>query len=206
MAKRIDFVTALVALLLIGVIDPVRAEDEGPVDQSQFLDKSAAAPAAPAAPAATAPNAAAGQPSASRTTEVQVPSAPKQLFSTPTPTAAPSGDASLEELLTLRDPFRRMINVESDVNVKLLSELEQYPVEEFKLVGVMTGPRKTRAMLRAPSGSTHFVSLNQKIGTRKGRVKRITPDYIEVTERSVNILGREELSTAKIELAPEFQQ
>jgi Tfp pilus assembly protein PilP len=111
----------------------------------------------------------------------------------------------LDDLLKIRDPFRRVIKVDEKSDTRTLSELEQFPIEEFKMVGVITGPKRIRAMLRSPNGGTHFVAINQKVGTRNGRVVRITSDYVEVVEKISNILGRTETVTQKIEISPEFQ-
>ena len=94
------------------------------------------------------------------------------------------------EYLKLRDPFRRPIGERGRQDVR--SELEQGAVSDFKLVGVLTGPVRLRAMVQAPSGKTFFVSKNMKIGQRDGRIRRITVDSIVVREKVVNILGQEE--------------
>lgn len=109
--------------------------------------------------------------------------------------------ATLEELLKLRDPFKRVIQV-SDPSIDLadLPELERTPVEDLKLIGVITGPKKLKALLKTPSGSTLFVSINQSVGTRKGKVSRITSNFVEVQERVKNLLGREDIVIAKIPL------
>jgi hypothetical protein len=121
------------------------------------------------------------------------------------PITASDISITLDDLLKIRDPFRRVIKVDEKSDTRTLSELEQFPIEEFKMVGVITGPKRIRAMLRSPNGGTHFVAINQKVGTRNGRVVRITSDYVEVVEKISNILGRTETVTQKIEISPEFQ-
>jgi Tfp pilus assembly protein PilP len=105
-----------------------------------------------------------------------------------------------EEAFLLRDPFRRPIQ---EVQQRELTELERFPTTDFKMLAVVTGPRRLRAMILAPDGKTHFVSTDEKIGTRDGVVKNITHDSIEVAERIVNAIGQEERVTVAIYLDKE---
>jgi Tfp pilus assembly protein PilP len=70
--------------------------------------------------------------------------------------------------------------------------LESYEVSEFKMVGVLTGPHQTRAMILDPTGASHFVGLNAKIGTHDGKVIQIFGDRIRVREKIENYSGRTE--------------
>jgi Tfp pilus assembly protein PilP len=89
-----------------------------------------------------------------------------------------------------RDPFRKpSAPGNPDLN---RSDLESYPAEGFKMVGVVTGFNKLRAMVSAPNGKTYFVSEKMKIGVRKGYIRKITADQILVREKIVNVLGEEE--------------
>jgi hypothetical protein len=72
------------------------------------------------------------------------------------------------------------------------SDLELYTLDQLKLLAVMTGPKRLRAMVLAPNGKTYLVWENMKIGMRKGVVRRITPDAVHVREQVVNVLGQEE--------------
>lgn len=117
--------------------------------------------------------------------------------------APPASDSSnvVNDALKLRDPFKRPI-IESAQAIPR-TELELFAVEQYKMVGVVTGPTKMRAMVVAPNGKTYFVSENMKMGTRKGLVRKITPDGIQVRERIVNVLGKEENVDAEIRLGAE---
>lgn len=109
--------------------------------------------------------------------------------------ATPFGD----DLLKLRDPFR-MPTIEA-LKETLKSELERYPVESFKLVGVLTGPERYKALVLAPDGKTYFVSENAKIGVRGGTVKQILADLVKVKEKFVNVVGQEETVEIEIRLS-----
>ena len=102
------------------------------------------------------------------------------------------------DLLNLRDPFKMpQIVVESMVP---RTELEAFPIHEFSMQGVVSGPGEVKAMLKGPNGKTYFVSHNQPIGTRGGRVTAITAQSIEVKERIVNVLGQQEEVKTTIQL------
>ena len=101
-----------------------------------------------------------------------------------------------EELLKLRDPFKRPQKMIAHAQPK--SELEMYSVADFKLLGVVTGPEKIKAMILAPNGKTYFVAENQKLGDKKGIIKKITSDKVQVVEKAANLLAVEETVTSEI--------
>ncbi len=105
------------------------------------------------------------------------------------------------EVLQLRDPFKRPFLPVLGSGPK--SELERFPIEQFKMIGVVTGPDKVRAMLYGPNGKTYFVAKSMKIGIRSGVINRITPDGVHVRERVINVLGQVESVENVIPLVPE---
>lgn len=108
----------------------------------------------------------------------------------------------LEEALTLRDPFKRPDSAQSGAET-LLSDLERYPTEQFKLVGIITGPSRLRAIIQDPTGKTHFVAERMRIGTRRGIIRKIRTDAVIVREKMVNVLGKEEAADSEIRLPDE---
>jgi Tfp pilus assembly protein PilP len=103
-----------------------------------------------------------------------------------------------QEVLTMRDPFRRP-RVASGPTVAI-SDLELHPLHSYLLTGIMTGPNRIRGMVRAPDGKTHFVSESDKIGNRRGVIKQITPTAVVVQETVVNVLGEEELTVTELKI------
>lgn len=100
---------------------------------------------------------------------------------------------TMENSISLRDPFRRPTPAGGQaVADARIPELERYELDKLKLVGVITGPRKPKAMVTTPSGKMHIVAENATIGVRHGRIKKIAPGMIEVEEKVVNLLGQEE--------------
>lgn len=112
------------------------------------------------------------------------------------PNAPLSEDApfTLESAMTLRDPFRRP-ELKTAMAIDeggLIPELERYELDKFKLVGVITGAKKNKALLTAPNGKMHVVSDKTVLGNRRGYIKRILPGMIVIEEKVVNLLGQEE--------------
>lgn len=107
--------------------------------------------------------------------------------------------AGIQDYLKFRDPFKQPETQKS--STEQLTDLEKYPVSEFKLTGVMTGPKKMRAMILAPDGKTHFVSEKMKIGNKNGIIAKITTKSLVVKEKLVNALGEEELIETEMSMA-----
>jgi len=108
-----------------------------------------------------------------------------------------------KDLLTQRDPFKMP---EIPKNTATVSELEMYPVEQFKLIGVLEGLNGLSAMVVSPNGKTYFVKKGMVMGTQKGTIRKITDDALIVRERVKNVLGDLESVDTSITLPPESKQ
>jgi len=110
-----------------------------------------------------------------------------------------------DTMLKQRDPFKRppiKMGVEGPK-----SELQAFPVEQFKLVGVMTGDSgRMKAMLEGPNKKTYFVQEKMFIGIRNGFIQKITDTAVIVREKIVNVLGQEEAVNSEILLPVEANQ
>lgn len=105
------------------------------------------------------------------------------------------------ERLNMRDPFKM-----PEIPIEKLSprtELERLPLESYKLIGILTGPERMKAMLQTSEGRTYFAMERMKIGLNGGVILKITSDGIIVREKMINILGQEEITDIDIQLAPE---
>lgn len=105
---------------------------------------------------------------------------------------------SMDEMLKLRDPFKRPDIELSKGTPK--TELEYFNLDAFKMVAVLTGPTRMRAILQVPDGRSFIVQTGQKIGTRNGVIRQIEDDVIRVRERIINVLGKEENVDSEITL------
>jgi Tfp pilus assembly protein PilP len=105
-----------------------------------------------------------------------------------------------EAARTTRDPFKRFPNDDSDQSVP---ELERHAAEKYRLVGLIRGMPRLRAMVASPSGKTHFVAEGMRVGNRKGRVLRIRDGELVIREKVINPLGEEEAVDIRLMLNPE---
>jgi type IV pilus assembly protein PilP len=167
-----------------------------------------AAGAADSAPANPAPKPADHPPAAASAPVPAAPMASKAL-ATPAIPAASNPDETLQnqaveepsasvDLLKVRDPFKKPESVVEATTPK--SDLESYASQQFILLGVITGPKRMRAMLQAPNGKTYFVKKGDHIGQRQGVIDRIVPNRVIVQEKIVNILGQAENITTEIRM------
>ena len=96
---------------------------------------------------------------------------------------------TISDFKKFRDPFKAP-NIEAIEDQR--SDLEKISVNEFKLVAVMTGPVRMRAMISGPTGKTYTVAQSTPIGLREGKVIKITTQSVVVREKIVNPLGETE--------------
>lgn len=109
---------------------------------------------------------------------------------------------TLENSGRMRDPFRHYIPKVRTAEAKV-SEADTVAVEQLKLVGVITGTKKNKALIALPSGKMQIFADGAHIGARHGVIRKITRDAVYVEERVLNVLGEEEKLQAKIEFGPE---
>jgi Tfp pilus assembly protein PilP len=121
---------------------------------------------------------------------------------TPSPLRAESIPAA-ERFTKMRDPFVLPDGAQPVVNGVPKSDLERFPVDQFKLVGVITGPTRLRALLLSPEGKSFFVAENMKIGIKNGSIRKITTAMVVVREKVMNVIGQEENVDSEIRLAPD---
>lgn len=109
-------------------------------------------------------------------------------------------DPELQKIIQMRDPFKQLPGIFTVEEEEPPTELESYSLGQLKLKGVVTGPDRLKAMIVVPGGETFFVGINEKIGTRKGRVYQIKSDRVIVIEKIRNLLGEEESVLSEIQM------
>lgn len=108
----------------------------------------------------------------------------------PAATNAEKSRRSARDYLNFRDPFLKPSEEELFETDK--PPLQIYGVSEFKLRGVLSGPLRKRAMVEAPDGKTYLVAERMIMGTRNGKVRRITTRSIIIEEQVLNPVGEPE--------------
>lgn len=100
-----------------------------------------------------------------------------------------------------RDPFMPIIiKEEKKALAGIKAPLERYPVNEFKMTGVVWGGLGYHAMLEGPDGKGYFVRVGTKIGPNQGVVKKITQSSMIVEEKYKDPQGEVNRKEIVIEL------
>jgi len=100
-----------------------------------------------------------------------------------------------------RDPFTPIIiKEEKKSQAGAKAPLERYPINEFKLVGVVWGGLGYHAMLEGPDGKGYFIRQGTKIGPNQGVVKKITQTTMVIEEKYKDPLGEINRKEIVIEL------
>lgn len=91
-----------------------------------------------------------------------------------------------------RDPFRTYFSeIESEeVARDKLTELQQYELDQLKLVAVVVGTATPKAMLEDPTGKGHVVKNGTLVGKHWGQVKHIRRGEIIIQEEFRDFTGR----------------
>lgn len=92
-----------------------------------------------------------------------------------------------------RDPFAPII-VRDEKKEKALaaSPLERFPLNEFKLSGIVWGGFGYNAIMEGPDGKGYFVRVGTIIGQNRGVIRKITKDAIVIEEKFKNYMGETE--------------
>jgi len=108
----------------------------------------------------------------------------------------------MEKLSKIRDPFKAPKLVTEDLKNKSDS-LEHYPLVSLKVVGILTGPDRFRALIAAPDGKTFSVGERTKIGQSSGVIRKILDDKIVVQEKSIDLVGKTVFEDTELPLIAE---
>jgi type IV pilus assembly protein PilP len=100
-----------------------------------------------------------------------------------------------------RDPFTSIIIKEEKKTLAgTKAPLERYPINEFKLVGVVWGGLGYHAMLEGPDGKGYFIRQGTKIGPNQGVVKKVTQTTMVIEEKFKDPQGEMNRKEIVIEL------
>ena len=100
-----------------------------------------------------------------------------------------------------RDPFTSIVIREEKKSLAgSKAPLERYPINEFKLVGVVWGGLGYHAMLEGPDGKGYLIRQGTKIGPNQGVVKKITQTTMIIEEKYKDPLGETNRKEIVIEL------
>ena len=144
---------------------------------------------APAPTAAPTPSAA---PAAAKTAVAKPKAAPKPVAKEPTPLQLTDADF-VDSIERNRDPFRSYLRefatpLRRTVAVQRKVLLQRYALDELRLIAVVSGRVRARAMFRDPTGLGVSVKRGDYISKSAARVKQILPDrvVVQLEERTEN--------------------
>ncbi len=129
--------------------------------------------------------------------------APAQSAVQPPQESAMQAILSEDLIRSLRDPFQVPAILQAK-KAQPRTELETFQIKDLKLNGVITGPKKVRAMVTAPNNKTYFVKVGDLLGAREGRVSKINPDSIQIMEYEVDERGKRLPDEYKINMSGEI--
>ncbi len=89
----------------------------------------------------------------------------------------------------LRNPFQSYIVPEVTKDERILGPLECCELGLFRLMAVISGTKRPRALVMAPDGEKYITKKGDVIGLRGGRITRIYSNKIVVEERFKDPLG-----------------
>lgn len=106
-----------------------------------------------------------------------------------------------------RDPFRPFfLDIKAnrpDRPVGELTPLEQFELEQLRLVAILTGMETPMAMVEDPEGKGYSITIGTPIGKNGGRVSRITKDDVVVEEEYYNSEGKRIINKVSLRLPKE---
>ena len=112
------------------------------------------------------------------------------------------------------DPFKPFIEIKTEAEKKadkkeqaekskLLPPLERYGLEEFKLIGIVWNQTRRVAMVEDSGGKTYAITEGMKIGLNEGKVEKILPDQVIVSEKVRDAFDNVKLEQAILKIKSE---
>ena len=110
--------------------------------------------------------------------------------------------------LVNRDPFKPFIKivekkeVETEVS-KSLPPIKRYPLEQFRLVGIVWVGVQPKVMVVDPEKNTYVLGVGDEIGSRQGKLIEVRESGIMVEEKNYfeDVFGQKKVETVKSVLA-----
>ena len=106
----------------------------------------------------------------------------------------------------LRDPFRpfiKLVDTPSAPSVVLRPPIQRFPLNQFRVVGIVWIGGKPQAMIVDPEANTYFLGVGDKIGSSDGEILEVRQNGILVQERTKmeNVYGEVKIEVKQSVLA-----
>lgn len=102
------------------------------------------------------------------------------------------------EAIGLVDPFEPIIGKQEGVSP--VSPLEQYSLDQLKLVAIIWGLPEPRAMVEDSQGKGYIIKKGTKIGKNQGVVIKILDNEVVILETYVDLLNRKKTNEVSLKL------
>jgi Tfp pilus assembly protein PilP len=106
----------------------------------------------------------------------------------------------------MRDPFKpfiKLVDTPSSPSVVLRPPIQRYPLNQFRIVGIVWVGGKPQAMIVDPEANTYFLGVGDKIGSSDGEILEVRQNGILVQERTKmeNVYGEVKIEVKQSVLA-----
>lgn len=106
----------------------------------------------------------------------------------------------------MRDPFKpfiKLVDTPSSPSVVLRPPIQRYPLNQFRIVGIVWIGGKPQAMIVDPEANTYFLGVGDKIGSSDGEILEVRQNGILVQERTKmeNVYGEVKIEVKQSVLA-----
>ncbi len=106
----------------------------------------------------------------------------------------------------MRDPFKpfiTLVDTPSAPSVVLRPPIQRYPLNQFRIVGIVWIGGKPQAMVVDPEANTYFLGAGDKIGSSDGEILEVRQNGILVQERRKmeNVYGEVKIEVKQSVLA-----
>jgi type IV pilus assembly protein PilP len=121
----------------------------------------------------------------------------------------PAVSANQFDFSNKKDPFKPSIVVKTETKnpadlIKIaprnLLPIHSFDVNQFKLIGIITGGHENQAMVTDPGGKGYVLKVGMLIGKNNGRITSISSHGIEVLEQFKDDNGRVRRENIKLTL------
>lgn len=108
---------------------------------------------------------------------------------------------------SMRDPFKPFMKLvespEGTAPTVLRPPIQRYPLNQFRIVGIVWIGGKPQAMVVDPEANTYFLGVGDKIGNSDGEILEVRENGILVQEKAKveNVYGESKVETKKSVLA-----
>lgn len=100
-----------------------------------------------------------------------------------------------------RDPFRSFLSFGSRAeDTAPRTPLQKYEIDQYRLVGIVWGINRARALVEDPEGVGHVMEMGTYVGRNWGKVTQISDNEVVVTEEYKTIDGELVVNPIKMQL------